>query len=101
MPNRATVPGGQEWGDSLLPPKVLVKPDPAQTTANDKIPCGERLALGPKGLVAAAKINFSTSYLLQASTTGAILLINGDNGQVMKNIPTLAAPLDVLVASIN
>lgn len=94
MPNLAKTPGGQEWGDKLVPPQVLITPGASETVL-----CGERLALGANGLVAVAKVTVPP-YLVQTNSGGAVLLVNGANGQITQTIPTNSVPLDVLVASM-
>jgi len=94
VPATLTPQGEWRWTATPPPPQVLVPPDPPMTMVKT-VPCGERLALGPAGLVVVGKTQVPVP---QPNRSGALLLLDTAAGRVVQTITTSSEPLDVLVA---
>jgi len=86
LPARSVTPGVWSWRATPVPPEVLLRFGEI---------CGERLALGPAGLVAVGKVN---TVVPDPYLSGAVLVVEASTGAVRRAIATSADPLDVIFA---
>jgi len=70
LPTRSTTPGSWSWRATPAAPTVLLRFGEV---------CGERLALGPRGLVAVGKVS---AVVPDPQLPGAVLVVEGSAGTI-------------------
>jgi len=78
LPARSATPGVWSWRATPAPPTVLLRFGEV---------CGERLALGPRGLVAVGKVN---TVVPDPHLQGTVLVVEGSTGEIHRAIRRLA-----------
>lgn len=73
-------------------PRVFVSPQARGPVAAD-VPCGERVVLGPNGVVVAR----TATSIARADTRGALLTVDVATGEIVGHVETPAEPLDLIV----
>ena len=86
FPVRSATPGVWSWRATPTPPEVLLRFGEV---------CGERLALGPTGLVVVGQVN---TVVPAPQLRGAVLVVEASTGEIRRTIATSADPLDVIFA---
>lgn len=93
LPTLGTVPTAEEWRWTTPPGRPLAVVNPARTPASEVL-CGERLVLGPAGVLAVAR---PTLPGVSGGVRGGVLVIEGDTGRILRIVAMGSDPVDMLI----